>query len=128
MKRLKDINNSLPALLLGILVFGFFAEIIPIWFVEDKLGYSVGLLAGVICALFAAWHMAWTLDRTLGDVGKSAEKSAQIGGVLRYGICLLVLMILVFTGIGNPIAAVLGMFGLKVSAYLAPFTNKLFRR
>ena len=32
------------------------------------------------------------------------------------------------SGIGNPVVAFLGIMGLKVAAYLQPFTHKLFRR
>ncbi|MGN0133039.1 MAG: ATP synthase subunit I [Lachnospiraceae bacterium] len=128
MRKLRDINDSLPALFLGILAFGFLAEIIPIWFVDDKTGYTVGLLAGIATALFAAWHMAWTLDKAFGLDEGTATKQMQKNSALRYGVQLIVLGVLMITGIGNPLSAILGMIGLKVSAYLAPFTDKLFRR
>ncbi len=126
--KLRDINDSLPALFLGILAFGFLAEIIPVWFVDDKAGYTAGLLIGVATALFSAWHMAWSLDRAFDCDEGTATKRMQKYSALRYGVQLIVLGVLIATGIGNPLAAFLGMFGLKVSAYLAPFTDKLFRR
>lgn len=128
MRKLRDVNDSLPALFLGILIFGLLSELLPIWFVHDKAGYTVGLLAGVASALFCAWHMAWTLDRTFGQDEGTATKQMQKNSALRYGVRLIVLGVLIMTGIGNPLSAILGMMGLKVSAYLAPFTDKLFRR
>lgn len=128
MKRLSEINESLPDLMFGIVVFGIAAELLPIWFIEDKIGYSIGLLIGVISALFSAWHMAYTLDRAIDYDEAAATKQMQKGTALRYGIQLILIGILGVTGIGSPIAAFIGMLTLKVSAYAAPFTHKILRR
>lgn len=128
MKRLVEINDSLPDLWAGVIIFGLLAELIPVWFVSDKLGYSIGIAIGVLVALFTAWHMAWSLDKALGFDEVYATKQMQKSSAIRYGVMLIVLGILIMTGMANPIAAFIGMIGLKVSAYLAPFTHKLFRR
>lgn len=128
MKRLREVNDSLPDLFAGILIFGLLAELIPVWFVSDKTGYTIGLVIGIISALFVAWHMAWTLDKAFSYDEETATRQLQKGSALRYGAQLVVLGILMVTGFGNPLAAFLGMWGLKVSAYLSPFTHKLFRR
>ena len=128
MKRLSEINESLPDLMFGILVFGIAAELLPIWFIEDKIGYSIGLFIGIISALFSAWHMAYTLSRAVDYDEASATKQLQKGTALRYGIQLILIVILSVSGIGSPIAAFIGMFTLKVSAYAAPFTHKILRR
>lgn len=128
MKRLSEINESLPDLMFGILIFGIAAELLPIWFVEDKTGYSIGLFIGVISALFSAWHMAYILGRAIDYDEAAATKQMQKGTALRYGIQLILIGILGVTGIGSPIAAFIGMFTLKVSAYAAPFTHKILRR
>lgn len=128
MKKLKEINESLPELFIGILIFGFLAEIIPVWFVSDRIGYTIGLLAGVVTALFWAWHMAWALNSAFDCDESTAVKQMQKSTAIRYGVSLIVLGVLLMTGIGNPLAACAGMLGLKVSAYLSPFTHKLFRR
>lgn len=128
MKRLSEINESLPDLMFGIVAFGIAAELLPIWFVEDKTGYSIGLFIGVISALFSAWHMAYILGRAIDYDEAAATKQMQKGTALRYGIQLILIGILGVTGIGSPIAAFIGMFTLKVSAYAAPFTHKILRR
>lgn len=128
MKKLRKINDSLPDLIVGILIFGFLLEVIPVWFVEDKTGYSIGVLAGVLTACVAAIHMAWSLNQSFDCGEEGAVRHMQKSSALRYGIQLMVLGVLILTGWGNPISAFFGMYGLKVSAYLAPFTHKLFRR
>ena len=128
MKKLRDINESLPELWIGILIFGLLVEFVPVWFVADKLGYTIGTVAGVITALAVAMHMAWSLNRSFDYDEGGAIKHMQKSSALRYGVQLIVLGILIATGWGNPISAFFGMFGLKVSAYVAPLTHKLFRR
>ena len=118
MKKPGEINSSLPDLLTGILIFGAVAEFIPVWFVNDKAGYTIGLTIGIVTAMFVAWQMAWSLDRAFGYDEETATKRIQ----------LVVLGILMITEVGNPLSAFLGMWSLKVAAYTAPFTHKLFRR
>ena len=128
MKRLSEINESLPDLMFGILVFGIAAELLPIWFIEDKVGYSIGLLIGIISALFSAWHMAYILNRAIDYDEETATKQMQKGTALRSGIQIILIGVLGITEIGSPIAAFIGMLTLKVSAYAAPFTHKILRR
>lgn len=128
MKKPGEINSSLPDLLAGILIFGALAEIISVWFVNDKAGYTIGLLIGIVTAMFVAWHMAWSLDRAFEFDEGTATKRLQKNSALRYGVQLIVLGILIITEAGNPLSAFLGMWSLKVAAYTAPFTHKLFRR
>lgn len=128
MKKLFKINDALPDLLIGICIFGILAEVIPIWFLEQKLYYSLGLLIGLVAAAFSAWHMAYSIDKAVDYDEGAATKQMQKGSALRYGILLIVLGILMIFNFASPIAAFIGMISLKVSAYLAPFTHKLIRR
>ena len=128
MKKLSEINDSLPDLLVGEIVIGVLAELIGVWFVQDKLGYSLGLLIGVLIAIFCSWHMAYTINQAVNFDENTAIKSLQKNSAIRYGVMLIVLGILMITEIGNPLSAFIGMIGLKVSAYLAPFTHKIIRR
>lgn len=54
----------------GILIWGAACQLIPIWFIKDKGGYSLGLWIGVILASAAAFHMWWSLDRGLDREGR----------------------------------------------------------
>lgn len=128
MRKPGEINSSLPDLFAGILIFGALAELIPVWFVNDKAGYTIGLLIGIVTAMFVAWHMAWSLDRAFDLDEGTATKRLQKNSAVRYGVQLTVLGILIITEAGNPLSAFLGMWSLKVAAYTAPFTHKLFRR
>ena len=128
MSKFFKINESLPDLLIGILIFGLFAEFLPVWFLERKLYYSIGLLIGLFVAALSAWHMAYSIDNAVDYDEGTATKHMQKGSALRYGGWLILLGILMIFDFASPIAAFIGMISLKVSAYLAPFTHKLFRR
>lgn len=128
MNKFFKINESLPDLLIGILIFGLFAELLPVWFLERKLYYSIGLLIGLFVAALSAWHMAYSIDNAVGYDEGTATKQMQKGSSLRYGFWLITLGVLIIFDFASPIAAFVGMISLKVSAYLAPFTHKLFRR
>lgn len=125
---LNGLSDVLPDLLIGVLLYGVVCEAVGLIFVKDRLFYSIGLLIGILCAMGMAVHMAWSLNMAL-DLGESgAVKKMQLHNLLRYGIVVVVIFALWLSGIGNPVVAFLGIMGLKVAAYLQPFTHKLFRR
>lgn len=128
MKKLSDMNRALPGLLGGIVLFGAVSQVVGMFFVEEKLNYSIGLWIGVLIAAFMAFHMAWSLNSALDQGMKGAQAAATRQNIIRYLIVVLILGILMITEIGNPIAAFVGVMGLKVSAYLQPFFQKLSQK
>lgn len=127
-EKLSRINEALPGLLLGIFFWGMLCQIVLVWFLKDKAGYSFGLWIGVMTAFVMAWHMAWSLDRALDFGEDGATKVMTKHNMIRYGIVLIIEGIVMVTGAANPLATFLGIMGLKVAAYLQPITHKLFRR
>ena len=47
---LRRINQALPGLLLGIVFYGLALWLVGIWFVGDRIQYTVGLWIGVALA------------------------------------------------------------------------------
>lgn len=123
--RLREINTALPGLLLGIILFGVLCQIAGLFLVEDKTGYSIGLWIGVLTAVFMAFHMAITLNSTVERDVKGAQAAATRQNIIRYLIVIIILGILMLTEIGNPLAAFVGVMGLKISAYVQPLFAKL---
>lgn len=121
------INETLKELLLGILAFGVLCQAAGIWFVKDKAGYSLGLWIGTGLALLAAVHMWRSLDRGL-ELGTDATGYMVKQNMVRYGVLIVAYGVLCVTEIGNPLAAFLGIMGLKAGAYLQPFTHKLLNK
>lgn len=123
-----DLNHALPGLLLGILLFGVICQVVGFFLVTDEAFYSIGLWVGILTAFFMAFHMAYTLDTAVEKDVKGAQGSATKHNLIRYFIVVIIMGILMVTRIGNPLAAFLGVMGLKVSAYIQPVLGKISRK
>lgn len=126
--KLKKINDALPELIVGILIWGVFCQLAGVWFVRDRLGCSIGLWIGVLTAVAMAIHMAWSLDIAVDFGEKDATAIMTKHNLIRYAIVLIVEGVIIATGFANPLTAFLGIMGLKVAAYMQPITHKIFRR
>jgi hypothetical protein len=122
---IRKINKALPLLLLGIIAFGIICQIVGLFLINDKADYSIGLWVGVLTAIFMAFHMAISLNNSVELGEKAARSAATRHNIIRYLVVVIVMLVLVLTKIGNPLAAFLGIMGLKVSAYLAPLLSRL---
>ncbi len=125
---MKKINPTLVELWTGSVFFSALALLAGIWFVENKLAYCLGLLVGLFTSMYLAWHMARSIEKMLNkaELGFDGSASMRVSSLLRYGLVILVLAVSAFLPeYVNPISAFIGIFGLKVAAYLQPFTHKI---
>jgi len=123
-ENIKKISETLKELLIGIFFYGIIVEVIGICFIKDKMYFTIGLWFGVFLALAAAVHMWWGLDKAM-DMGNGASKYALSQNMIRYGVIVVAFGALCVLDVGNPIAAFVGIMGLKAGAYLQPFTHKI---
>lgn len=128
MNRLKNLNNALPGLLLGILIWGIVCQLTGVFLVTDKAGYSIGLWIGIVTAVLMSFHMAYTLNIVVEKDVKGAQAMATVNNLIRYFIVVIILGILMITKVGNPLVAFLGIMGIKVSAYLQPVLTKILSK
>ena len=120
---LKRLNDALPELVLGIIVYGIAVELVGVWFVTDKLRYTTGLVIGI--ALAVAVNMAIVLrDAVEIYGGEHAQAKIIAKSILRYVIVVIVFFVMMKFNLGNLFTAFIGVLGLKISAYLQPFTHK----
>ena len=123
---LRRINPALPGLVAGIVIFGLLVQLTGVWFVEDKLGYSIGLWYGVAIGIGMAINLATVIyDAVTFDGEGNANKRVAAKSMLRYIVVVILFFILGYFEFGNLITAFLGVMGLKVSAYFQPLLNKL---
>ena len=126
---LKRINPSLPGLVAGIVIYGLLIQLTGVWFVEDKLGYSIGLWYGVAIAIGMAVNLAVVIyDAVTFDGEGDANKRVIAKSMLRYFVVVILFFILGYFKFGNLFTACLGVFGLKISAYLQPLLNKFVNK
>ena len=127
----KKIDETLLGLLLGIFVFAVVSQLAGVFFVKSALKYSLGLWIGTVLAMGCAYHMWWSLDRNLtinADNEGGARAYAIKHSMIRYAVILLVFLGVCVTDFAYPLAAFLGIMGLKAGAYLQPVINRLLHK
>ena len=126
---LKRINPSLPGLVAGIIIYGLIIQLAGVWFVEDKIGYTIGLWYGVAIAVGMGINLAMVIyDAVTFDGEGNANKRVVAKSLLRYIVVAVLFFILGYFEFGNLFTAILGVFGLKISAYMQPLLNKLVNK
>lgn len=121
---LKRINEGLPGLIAGILLYGIVIQLTGIWFIEDKAAYSIGLWYGIAIAIGMAIHMAYVIyDAVTFDGEYRAKTRVTAKAIIRYIAVVILFGILSYFNLGNLFTAFIGVMGLKVSAYLQPLLN-----
>ncbi|MBQ8519211.1 MAG: hypothetical protein IJ455_06400 [Agathobacter sp.] len=126
---LKRINPSLPGLIAGIVIYGLIVQLVGVWFVEDKMGYSIGLWYGIAIGIGMAINLATVIyDAVTFDGEGNANKRVAAKSMLRYIVVAILFGILGYFEFGNLFTAFLGVMGLKISAYLQPLLNKLVNK
>ncbi|MGN0383769.1 MAG: ATP synthase subunit I [Eubacterium sp.] len=122
---MKSKNTVLADLLLGMIIYCIIGELIILIFLSDKVMLSVGFVIGVALAIFSAFHMADAIEVSVRMSEEEALKHTRIKYLIRVIILVIILVIMLVTKIGNPIALIIGMMGLKIAAYAQPLTHKL---
>ena len=112
---LKRLNDALPELVLGIILYGIAVELVGVWFVTDKLRYTTGLVIGIALAMGMAVNMAIVLRDAVEIYGGEHAQAK---------IVVIVFFVMMKFNLGNLFTAFIGVLGLKISAYLQPFTHK----
>lgn len=126
---LKRINDILPELIGEIFAYGLIIQLAGVWFVKDKLGYSIGLWLGIAVAMGMAIHMAVViLDAVDIAIEKKARVRTTLFSILRYVVVVLVFVIVIYFRLGNIITMFIGVMGLKAAAYFQPFTHKFLTK
>lgn len=125
-RMLRRINDALPGLVLGIVIYGVIIELVGVWFVEDKLRYSTGLLIGIAVAIGLAINIAQVIRDAVEIYGADGARNRLIvKSVLRYLVVVVIFFVMMKFNLGNLATAFIGVLGLKVSAYLQPFAHKV---
>ncbi len=126
---LRRINESLPGLVVGIIIYGVIVQLAGVWFVEDKVAYSIGLWYGIAIAIGMGINMAYVIyDAVTFDGEYNANNRVVVKSMLRYVVVAVLFCILGFFEFGNIITAFVGAMGLKISAYMQPLLTKLINK
>ena len=123
---MKRISDVLKEMIIGIIAFGLLAQIIGVFIVSQKIVYSAGLWAGIVIAIAMAVHMEYSIRVALelGEAG--APKHVQKHSMIRYSCVIIAFVAISFINKNATVPCFIGVMGLKVAAYLQPFTHKIF--
>lgn len=121
-------NLTLLEMWVGIVLFLIVCQLTVVWFVPDKSDFSIGLWLGGLMAILATFHLSISLERALDFNEGGAKKHMVIQNLVRYFVLIIFLGILMITDFANPLAAFLGIMGIKLGAYLQPFIHKVFSK
>ena len=121
-------DNTLLELLTGIIFWGIVIQVVCFLVSKNYLYNAIGLWSGVAVACFMAIHMKRSIEDALDLGAEGAQKHARKAYATRTVVALVVIGIVVYFNLGNPITVVIGIFPLKLSAYLQPTIHKLFLR
>lgn len=124
-EKINEINTALPGLWCGTFLYGMVCQVIGIFLPIDRVKYSIGLWIGILMAAAMAFHMSYILFTSLELGAKNAQAAITKHSMLRYFAVVVILGILMMTDFSNPIAAFVGVMGLKAGAYLHPFMIKI---
>lgn len=122
----KQTNKAVWTLIdlwIGIILYFLIFEIIGLIFVPNRLSYTLGLLAGCATGAYLAWHMYSSIDTALDMGQEDAVKYSKKNSAVRMLVMLVVALAgMKFSLLSFP-AIIIGILGLKISAFFQPYTN-----
>lgn len=124
MKQMKK-DNTFRNLIFGIVGLGILIQIVLFIVADDILYQASGLWMGIFISCACAFHMKRSIEDAL-DLGEDgAIKHTRIAYATRMVIAAIVIVIFLVKNLGNPLTLLIGLFPLKISAYLQPVIAKL---
>ena len=116
-------NETLFDLIFGCIVYGIVFEAIGLLVVENKGSYSLGLLLGTAVAIGLSVSMYKSLNNCLVMTEHQARRNMVFSTLLRAVVILLAAWIGMRSGYFSFPGIIIGILGLKISAYFHAYTN-----
>ena len=115
-------------LIIGIILWAIVAQIICALVSKDYLYNAIGLWGGVAIACFMAIHISCSMEEILDMDEESGTKHSRSAVILRATVALIIMGVVIYFNLGNPMTLLVGALTLKMSAYIQPHMHKLFSR
>ena len=116
-------NETLFDLIFGCIVYSIVFEAIGLLVVENKGSYSLGLLLGTAVAIGLSVSMYKSLNNCLVMTEHQARRNMVFSTLLRAVVILLAAWIGIRSGYFSFPGIIIGILGLKISAYFHAYTN-----
>lgn len=123
---MRQAKQTLKELMAGLAVWGAAVLAILMIVSQHRLAVACGLILGLAVAAWLLWHMYHHLDIALDLDEKHAGRHMQASSMKRFLVMAVVLAVTMTQyRYVHPIGTVLGMFGMKISAFMQPKIHKL---
>lgn len=119
-------DSTLTELITGIILLGIIEQIVCLIISKDYLYNAVGLWSGIALTMGMAVHMKRSIEDSFDFGEDGAVKHIRKSYAMRMMAAFLVMGVVVYFDLGNPLALLAGVFPLKISAYLQPHMHKVF--
>ncbi len=123
----RDNSTTVKLLIFGLVIWFVLASIPVLIFVSDKLKGELGLFAGVLVAAGMAVSMNISAAKSL-HMERHQSSYLAWSSIIRLVIVGALIALFGFTGWINIITMLIGIFGLKVSAYIQPLLIKILKK
>lgn len=124
-KRIKDLNETLIELLIGIIIITFILGALGLIFAPSKIWFCLSLFIGTVIACVWVISMTMTIETQVELSEEDSVKYARRNYALRLIFIMLALVIATRIKEIQIIALLLGMLTLKLAVYIRPLTVKL---
>ena len=123
---MRQAKQTLKELMAGLAVWGAAVLAILMIVSRHRLAVACGLILGLAVAAWLLWHMYHHLGIALDLDEKHAGRHMQASSMKRFLVMAVVLAVTMTQyRYVHPIGTVLGMFGMKISAFMQPKIHKL---
>lgn len=124
MRKIRNINQTVWELIIGIVLVNALLEVIGLIFVSQKGAYTIGLILGMLMAIGMVFHMNMSIEKAMDIGGEHAKGYMLKSYAIRTIVVLIVIVCVGVLKFANLLSLLLGIMTLKVAAYLQPITHK----
>ena len=124
MRKIRNINQTVWELIIGIVLVNALLEVIGLIFVSQKGAYTIGLVLGMLMAIGMVFHMNISIEKAIDIGGEHAKGYMLKSYAIRTVVVLAVIVCVGVLKFANLLSLILGVMTLKVAAYLQPITHR----
>lgn len=119
-------DSTLMELLAGIVFLGIVIQIVCLIISRNYLYDAIGLWCGIAICCYSAINIQRSIRRAMETEGVDPVQYVRRGYVKRMAIALLIMGVVLYFKVGNVFTLLIGVFPLKIAAYMQPIVHKLF--
>lgn len=123
---MRQAKQIMKDMMTGLAVWGVPVLLVLEIISHNRLAMAAGVVLGLATAAGLLWHMYRHLDIALDMDSGHAQRHTQLAAMQRLGIMTVVLVIAMTQyRYVHPIGTVLGLFGMKIAAFMQPAIHRL---